>query len=150
MTRKATEEARKVRWTVPGADVSVIEWLDEQENVSQSLRLLIREAIQRDGYIDVAYKPVDQLPRRGRPPAEASEQSARPPHSEHGAQSDKEQREPGHSSHQNSGDSSHWDSVDRVETSAPQEPGEAASSASGDADSTGGPMDMEAIFDNRR
>jgi hypothetical protein len=67
-------EPRKVRWTVPAADTSVIEWLDQQENISQSLRLLIRESIQRDGYIDVFYKPVDQLPRRGRPPLEITDQ----------------------------------------------------------------------------
>ncbi|MFJ7280358.1 hypothetical protein [Kitasatospora sp. NPDC098663] len=67
-------EPRKVRWTVPAADTSVIEWLDQQENISQSLRQLIRESIQRDGYIDVFYKPVDQLPRRGRPPLEITEQ----------------------------------------------------------------------------
>lgn len=67
-------EPRKVRWTVPAVDTSVIEWLDHQENISHSLRLLIRESIQRDGYIDVFYKPVDQLPRRGRPPLEITEQ----------------------------------------------------------------------------
>ncbi|WP_338675930.1 hypothetical protein V1460_25400 [Streptomyces sp. SCSIO 30461] len=67
-------EPRKVRWTVPAADTSVIEWLDQQENISQSLRLLIRESIQRDGYVDVYYKPVEQLPRRGRPPLENIEQ----------------------------------------------------------------------------
>jgi hypothetical protein len=67
-------EPRKVRWTVPAADTSVIEWLDQQENISQSLRLLIRESIQRDGYVDVYYKPVEQLPRRGRPPLESTEQ----------------------------------------------------------------------------
>lgn len=67
-------EPRKIRWTVPAADTSVIEWLDQQENISQSLRLLIRESIQRDGYVDVYYKPVEQLPRRGRPPLESTEQ----------------------------------------------------------------------------
>lgn len=67
-------EPRKVRWTVPAADTSVIEWLNEQTDISQSMRLLIRESIQRDGYIDVFYKPVDQLPRRGRPPLEITEQ----------------------------------------------------------------------------
>ncbi|MFE0134484.1 hypothetical protein ACFWY6_23420 [Streptomyces sp. NPDC059037] len=67
-------EPRKVRWTVPAADTSVIEWLNEQADISQSIRLLIRESIQRDGYIDVFYKPVDQLPRRGRPPLESTEQ----------------------------------------------------------------------------
>ncbi|MFD7661326.1 hypothetical protein [Streptomyces sp. NPDC059788] len=67
-------EPRKVRWTVPAADTSVIEWLNEQADISQSIRLLIRESIQRDGYIDVFFKPVDQLPRRGRPPLETTEQ----------------------------------------------------------------------------
>lgn len=67
-------EPRKVRWTVPAADTSVIDWLNEQADISQSIRLLIRESIQRDGYIDVFYKPVDQLPRRGRPPLENTEQ----------------------------------------------------------------------------
>ncbi|MEW1548408.1 hypothetical protein [Streptomyces tsukubensis] len=67
-------EPRKVRWTVPAADTSVIEWLNGQADISQSIRLLIRESIQRDGYIDVFYKPVDQLPRRGRPPLESIEQ----------------------------------------------------------------------------
>lgn len=61
-------EPRKVRWTLPAGDVSVNEWLDAQGSISQSLRLLIRESIQRDGYIDVMNKPVEQLPRRGRPP----------------------------------------------------------------------------------
>ncbi|MCX5103516.1 hypothetical protein [Streptomyces sp. NBC_00439] len=74
MMAKQSGEPRKVRWTVPAVDTSVIEWLDEQENISQSLRLLIRESIQRDGYIDVVYKPVDQLPRRGRPPLESTGQ----------------------------------------------------------------------------
>ncbi|MFJ5725862.1 hypothetical protein [Streptomyces sp. NPDC093149] len=68
-------EPRKLRWTVPSVDTSVIEWLDAQKDISHSLRLLIRESIQRDGYIDVFYKPVDQLPRRGRPPLEITEQS---------------------------------------------------------------------------
>ncbi|WP_434598286.1 hypothetical protein [Streptomyces sp. A5-4] len=67
-------EPRKVRWTVPAADSSVIEWLNEQTDISQSIRLLIRESIQRDGYVDVYYKPVEQLPRRGRPPLESTEQ----------------------------------------------------------------------------
>lgn len=67
-------EPRKVRWTVPAADTSVIEWLNVQADISQSIRLLIRESIQRDGYIDAFYKPVDQLPRRGRPPLESIEQ----------------------------------------------------------------------------
>lgn len=58
-------EPRKVRWTVPAVDTSVIAWLDAQAKPTQSLRLLVREAVQRHGYTDVVYQPVEQLPRRG-------------------------------------------------------------------------------------
>ncbi|MDR2996503.1 MAG: hypothetical protein LBU78_00120 [Microbacterium sp.] len=54
---------RKVQITVPVADTSVIEWLDLQYSASDSFRRLIREAIAREGYVDVANRPV-------RPPAE--------------------------------------------------------------------------------
>jgi hypothetical protein len=64
----SSDEPRRLRWSVPRADVSTNRWLDTQYDISQSLRLLIRESIQRDGYIDVVNRPVEQLPRRGRPP----------------------------------------------------------------------------------
>ncbi|MDP9904719.1 hypothetical protein [Arthrobacter bambusae] len=76
MTNQA--ELRRLRWSVPAADVSVNEWLDAQSSISQSLRLLIRESIERDGFIDVTFKPVKQLPRRGRPPGDANEPSRSP------------------------------------------------------------------------
>ncbi|MDO5865173.1 MULTISPECIES: hypothetical protein [Paenarthrobacter] len=79
MTDKA--EPRRLRWSVPRADESTNRWLDEQYDISRSLQLLIRESIQRDGYIDVVNRPVEQLPRRGRPPGDAIEQS-RPPQGE--------------------------------------------------------------------
>ncbi|MFG1857471.1 hypothetical protein ACGFJT_36940 [Actinomadura geliboluensis] len=60
---------------MPSADVSTNRWLDSQADISRSLKTLIRESIQRDGYIDVDNKPVEQLPRRGRPPqSETGEQ----------------------------------------------------------------------------
>lgn len=61
-------EPRRLRWSVPRADESTNRWLDVQHDISRSLQLLIRESIQRDGYIDVVNRPVEQLPRRGRPP----------------------------------------------------------------------------------
>lgn len=66
-------EPRRLRWSVPRADESTNRWLDEQYDISRSLQLLIRESIQRDGYIDVVNRPVEQLPRRGRPPQTESE-----------------------------------------------------------------------------
>ncbi|MEU6261875.1 hypothetical protein [Saccharopolyspora shandongensis] len=67
-----SNEPRRLRWSVPAADISTNRWLDEQENISRSLQLLIRESILRDGYIDVVNRPVEQLPRRGRPPQSES------------------------------------------------------------------------------
>lgn len=67
--KKPGGEPRRIRWSVSQADVSVLRWLDQQESISDSLRLLIRDSITRDGYIDVKNKPVEQQPRRGRPPA---------------------------------------------------------------------------------
>lgn len=64
----AEGKSRIVKFSVPPVDVSASRWLDEQYSISESLRQLIREAIQREGYVDVVNKPVEQLPRRGRPP----------------------------------------------------------------------------------
>ncbi|MUU73427.1 hypothetical protein [Pseudarthrobacter sp. GA104] len=69
-------EPRRLRWSVPRVDVSTNQWLDTQNDISQSLQLLIRESIQRDGYIDVVNRPIEQLPRRGRPPQSESELQA--------------------------------------------------------------------------
>lgn len=76
---------RRLRWSVPAVDGSTNRWLDLQNGISHSLQLLIRESIQRDGYIDVVNRPVEQMPRRGRPSGETTEQSGqstRPPQSE--------------------------------------------------------------------
>lgn len=61
--------SRRFRWTVPPADESVLRWVELQDNVSVSLRLLVREFIAREGYVDPMNRPVEQQPRRGRPPA---------------------------------------------------------------------------------
>lgn len=53
---------RKVQLTVPVADSTVTEWLDLQYSPSESLRRLIRESVAREGFVDVANRPV-------RPPA---------------------------------------------------------------------------------
>lgn len=70
--KPAKEPPRRVRFTVPAADVSVLDWIDAQSDASVSLRMVIREHITREGYVDVACRPVAQQPRRGRPPTEQS------------------------------------------------------------------------------
>lgn len=60
-------QPHRFRFNVPTVDDSVAEWMALQHDHSASLRLLVRESIQRDGYVDVVNRPVAQLPRRGRP-----------------------------------------------------------------------------------
>ncbi|WP_156888118.1 hypothetical protein [Microbacterium indicum] len=49
---------RKVQLTVPPADTTVSEWLDAQYSSSESIRRLIRESVAREGFVDVANRPV--------------------------------------------------------------------------------------------
>jgi len=53
---------REVQLSVPTADTTVAEWLDLQYSASESIRRLIRESVAREGFTDVANRPV-------RPPA---------------------------------------------------------------------------------
>lgn len=68
MSAKSKPEPRRTRFTVPAADTSSNKWLDLQDDASVSMRFLIRESIERNGYIDVVNRPVEKTPRRGRPP----------------------------------------------------------------------------------
>lgn len=64
---RTKSQPHRYRVSVPGADKAVVEWMSLQDNASVSIRLLIRESIERIGYVDVMNRPVDQLPKRGRP-----------------------------------------------------------------------------------
>lgn len=64
----------RTRLFIPAADASTIQWIENQENVSVSLRTVIHEVIERCGYGDVFNRQVEQQPRRGRPPGDASGQ----------------------------------------------------------------------------
>lgn len=68
MEETFTKQSKRYRISIPPKDASVISWMDEQFNLSESLRILIKEHIERNGVIDVACEPVEQLPKRGRPP----------------------------------------------------------------------------------
>ena len=61
-------QSRRFRFSVPEADESVLAWIGAQSDLSASVRSLIREAIERHGYRDATCYPVQQQPRRGRPP----------------------------------------------------------------------------------
>ena len=61
-------QSRRFRVSVPDADESVLAWIGAQSDLSASVRSLFREAIERHGYRDATCYPVQQQPRRGRPP----------------------------------------------------------------------------------
>lgn len=66
-------QSRRFRVSVPEADESVLAWIGAQSDLSASVRSLIREAIERHGYRDATCYPVQQQPRRGRPPKQAEQ-----------------------------------------------------------------------------
>lgn len=59
---------KRFRVSVPETDESVLAWIGAQSDLSNSVRTLIRESIERNGYRDATCYPVVQQPRRGRPP----------------------------------------------------------------------------------
>ena len=65
---KAEENFKRYRFSVPHADVSINKWVEQQSNLSMSLRMLIGECIEKVGYVD--YTCRERIPgaRRGRPP----------------------------------------------------------------------------------
>lgn len=64
----ANSDFKRYRFSVPDADASVNNWVQQQSNLSMSLRMLIGECIERNGYGD--YTCRERIPgaRRGRPP----------------------------------------------------------------------------------
>lgn len=64
-TKKPTPT--RYRFSVPDEDVSVTEWIKNQNSLSSSVRMLIRDAIRKNGTKDVTCLPVEQYEKRGRP-----------------------------------------------------------------------------------
>lgn len=65
--------SRRFRVSVPDTDESVLTWIGAQSDLSASVRALIRESIEKNGYRDATCYPVVQQPRRGRPPKNTDE-----------------------------------------------------------------------------
>lgn len=64
---------KRFRVSVPETDESVLAWIGAQSDLSNSVRALIRESIEKNGYRDATCYPVVQQPRRGRPPKNTDE-----------------------------------------------------------------------------
>lgn len=63
----AKPQPHRFRVSVPAADEAVVAWMELQDNPSLSVRMLIRESIERHGFVDVVNRPVSQLSGHGRP-----------------------------------------------------------------------------------
>ena len=72
---------KRFRVSVPETDESVLAWIGAQSDLSNSVRALIRESIERNGYRDATCYPVVQQPRRGRPPKQPFDDEADAPES---------------------------------------------------------------------
>lgn len=70
-------QSHRFRVSVPEADESVLAWIGAQSDLSASVRSLIRDAIERHGYRDATCYPVQQQPRRGRPPKDGKGEQQR-------------------------------------------------------------------------
>jgi len=57
----AEESSERKRISIPKADKSVLAWWASQRDPGLSVRLLVRDEIERSGNSDVAYRPVVQL-----------------------------------------------------------------------------------------
>lgn len=66
---------KRFRVSVPETDESVLAWIGAQSDLSNSVRALIRESIERNGYRDATCYPVQQQPRRGRPPKNVEDEA---------------------------------------------------------------------------
>lgn len=65
MANDADKKSSRYRFSVPNKDETVLRWVEQQSNLSVSLRMLIRWAIQEYGYADVTCLSVKR--GRGRP-----------------------------------------------------------------------------------
>lgn len=65
---KAEENFKRYRFSVPHADVSINKWVEQQSNLSMSLRMLIGESIEKSGYVDYTCRERVPGAKRGRPP----------------------------------------------------------------------------------
>ena len=72
---------KRFRVSVPETDESVLAWIGAQSDLSNSMRALIRESIERNGYRDATCYPVQQQPRRGRPPKQSFDDEVDAPES---------------------------------------------------------------------
>ena len=77
MSAKAV--SKRYRLSIPERNISLNDWCREQGNLSESLRYLITKAIEKEGIVDIMCLPVEQLPRRGRPPINESQEEVDTP-----------------------------------------------------------------------
>ena len=63
----AKAERKYIKLGIPLADASVLKWLEGQDNMSDSIRQLIRQDIEKNGYDDIFCRDIVPGAKRGRP-----------------------------------------------------------------------------------
>lgn len=119
----AVEKYHRVRLAVPKDDVWVKRWIDEQQSPSVSIRALIRHYIETYGYGDMFSRPVEKLPRRGRPPGSGAARSEHQESVEFEGAEDSERSEGSVQAHETeSGEVSETSQVEQKTASRPTKP----------------------------
>lgn len=60
---KVAEPGIRYRFSVPEQDTAVHEWIKNQLNVSMSLRMLIKDDVNRNGYSDLTCRVTREIPK---------------------------------------------------------------------------------------
>lgn len=66
-TQPQKPKSTRFRFSVPELDNDVITWINTQSHLSNSLRRIIRESINTDGFMDVTCRPERTAPCNGYP-----------------------------------------------------------------------------------
>ena len=56
---KNNSTTQRYRFSVPEKDTDVVAWLEEQSDLSISLRILIKNFVKKEGVVDIICRPVD-------------------------------------------------------------------------------------------
>lgn len=140
-------EPLRRRISIPQVDTSTQRWWEAQDDPSVSIRLLIREEIEKNGYVDKLNHPVEQQPRRGRPPAGAERQDVEPDDDVQPAQSGSEPEQPSRTAVTSASASTSTNRASAAMDPAPADDADDAASTD-DTDSTDSASALDDLMNN--
>ena len=142
------QEPLRRRISIPQVDTSTQRWWEAQDDPSVSIRLLIREEIEKNGYVDKLNHPVEQQPRRGRPPAGAERQDVETDDDDvQPAQSGPEPEQPSRTAASSASAGTRTNRASAAMDAAPADDADGAASAD-DTDSTDSASALDDLMNN--